>query len=211
MSEASIPCAEITRGGEGSGIRSIRYFCFKRAAGHAPPTPNRDGINGGGDSLRASRPASPFTSMSLLKRTHGATAITPRGSRLRLCVGAALAASMILRPVRLSSIQWWLLPDVASSIELTAAQRHTIEGLYGQRLEDRRRSVERLVAAAYQVDQLLRDGSGTEDSLRQTEALAVAADEHRALTHSLSGEIAAVLSEPQRQRLRPLIAGDLVE
>jgi hypothetical protein len=128
-----------------------------------------------------------------------------------MCIGAALAALIIMRPVRLSSIQWWLLPDVASSIELTIAQRQAIEGLYGQRLEDRRRSVERLVAAAYQVDQLLRDGAGTEDSLKQTEALAVAADEHRVLTRLLRSEIEAVLSEPQRQRLRPLIAGDIVE
>jgi hypothetical protein len=128
-----------------------------------------------------------------------------------MCVGAALTVWMIMRPVRLASIQWWLLPDVASTIELTITQRQAIEGLYGQRLEDRRRSVERLVAAAYQVDQLLRDGAGTEDSLKQTEALAVAADEHRALTQLLSGEIAAVLSEPQRKRLRPLIAGDIVE
>jgi hypothetical protein len=149
--------------------------------------------------------------MSFLKRTHGPTAITPGLSRLRICVGAALAAWMIMQPVRLTSIQWWLLPDVASTIELTITQRRAIEELYGQRLDDRRRSIERLVAATSQLDQLLRDGADPSDSLKQTEALAVAADEYRALTQSLSGEIAAVLSDLQRQRLRPLIAGAIVE
>ena len=132
-------------------------------------------------------------------------------SYLRVCAGATLTVWMVTRPVPLTSVRWWLSPDVASSIQLTTDQRHAIDRLYGRHLAKRGPCIERVVEATNRVDQLLRDGSDLEDSLRETQAAALAAAEQQALSDTLNNEISAVLSEQQRRRLAVLISERIFE
>jgi hypothetical protein len=132
-------------------------------------------------------------------------------SRLRLCVTTLLVVCMVGRPVRLASVRWWRSPDVAASISLTTAQREAIDRIYERRSAGRRRCVERLVEASNKVDEFIRDGVYDENVLKQTEAVAGAATEERIVTRLLSDEIVALLSPPQRERLRVMLHERIVE
>jgi Spy/CpxP family protein refolding chaperone len=118
---------------------------------------------------------------------------------------------MVGRPVRLTSVRWWRSPDVAASISLTTAQREAIDRIYEQRSAGRRRCVERLVEASNKVDEFIRDGVYDENILKGTEAVAGAATEERIVTRNLSDEIVALLSPPQREKLRTMLHGRIVE
>jgi Spy/CpxP family protein refolding chaperone len=130
---------------------------------------------------------------------------------LRACAGIALAAWMVGRPVRLVSVRWWRVPEIAASLDLTIAQRDAIDRMYDERLVGRRRCVERLVEASNRVDKLLEDGVYDADVLRETQAAAVAATDERTLRTLLSHDIVAVLSPHQRARLVVMFNGRFVD
>jgi hypothetical protein len=132
-------------------------------------------------------------------------------SRLRVCVTTILVVYMVGRPVRLTSVRWWRSPDVAASISLTTAQREAIDRIYERQLAVRLRCVELLVEASNKVDEFIRDGVYDENVLKQTEAVAGAATEERIVTRILSDEIVALLSPPQRERLRVMLHDQIVE
>jgi hypothetical protein len=112
-----------------------------------------------------------------------------------------LVSWMIMRPVRLASVRWWRVPEVAASLRLTVEQQDAIDRLYDARLDGRRRCVERLVEASNHVDRLIRNGDYGEDMLRETSAIAGAAGDDRTLTRRLNDDIAGLLSPSQRDKL----------
>jgi len=134
-----------------------------------------------------------------------------RPSRLRLTAGALLTLWFAIRPIQLSSTEWWRSPRVTSSIRLTHVQRETIERLYRARLAGRRRCVERLVQATNRLDQLLRDDADTDEILKGTQSVAVAAAEQRTFARTLNEEIAGVLSLQQRAQLAAMVDGHVVD
>jgi hypothetical protein len=140
-----------------------------------------------------------------MERPHGG------GKRIRLCAGAALAVSVMFWPARLTTLRWWLSPTVAASVGLTRAQREAIDRLYMDRLAGRRRCVERLVAASVRVDELLRDGADNDESMNQTQAAALAAEDERAWVRGLGVDIAALLSQEQQERLAASTVGPIVD
>lgn len=134
-----------------------------------------------------------------------------RFSRLRVGITTVLVVVMVGRPVRLASVRWWRSPEVAASISLTTAQRDAIDRMYERQLAGRRRCVERLVEASNKVDEFIRDGVYDENILKQTEAVASAATAERIVTRILSDDIVALLSPPQRERLRVMLHDRIVE
>lgn len=122
-------------------------------------------------------------------------------SRVRLGAGILLMSWMVIRPIHLSSIRWWRVPEVAVSLQLTAAQQQAIDRVYEKRLVGRRRCVERLVEASNRVDRLIQDREYGDDVLMATQAIAVAAGDQRTLTRLLNTEIVALLSPRQREIL----------
>jgi Spy/CpxP family protein refolding chaperone len=134
-----------------------------------------------------------------------------RRSRARGCAAAIIAIAVIGRPVRLTSLRWWQLHEIQTSIRLTSAQRDAIEHLYEVGLADRRRCVEREAEAAYRVGQLIDDGVYDDSILRETQAAAGAAADERVLVKRLTVEIAAVLSRDQQDALAASRAGRIIE
>ena len=124
-----------------------------------------------------------------------------RTERLRRVVAAAIVAGAIGRPARLVSVRWWRAADVVAAVHLTASQVEAIDRRYQERLSGRRHCVERLVAASNQVDQFMRDGVYDDLALRQTQAVAHAAADERALIRLVNDDIVTMLSPEQRRRL----------
>ena len=134
-----------------------------------------------------------------------------RRSRLRLAIGVALTAGIAMRPIQLSSTQWWRSPDLASSIELTERQRDTMEALYRSRLTGRQQCVERVIEAINHVDQLLRDRAELDEMLRATQSAAVAAADEQPFARTMTDEMMAILSERQRLMLVTVASDELID
>ena len=132
-------------------------------------------------------------------------------TRVRLGAGILFTAWMVAHPIRLASIRWWRVPEVAASLQLTAAQQEAIDRVYEERLLGRRRCVERLVEASNRVDHLIKNGEYGEDVLKETQAIAVAAGDQRALTRVLNREIGSLLSPRQREMLATMSPRRMVE
>lgn len=144
-------------------------------------------------------------------RCDGKTSKAINRAHVRIFAGAVLTMCIVGRPIRLTSVRWWLSPEVASSLCLTIPQQEAIDRVYREPLAIRRRLIEQLVEASDRVDQLLRDGADNEETLKETQAVARLAAEERALTKLVGDQVAAVLSPEQREKRALLITGQIVD
>ena len=130
----------------------------------------------------------------------------PRGTRFRIAFCLVLAAFVVGRPAPLQPLRWWRSPPVVKALSLSGTQLHIIEQLYAETLPAQRRSTERLVDTINHVSRLIKEGNYGDDMLRQTEEVARATAEERALSLKLNDAAVSVLSPTQRQTLTLLLS-----